>query len=84
MQIKKVVIKIQVFGQLFRTTVVFMAMKSYNHLKFLNSVTMATTDVYKPFLMLIMMVVKKYWFLENYLGQLWFSWQQYPIISSNS
>ena len=43
MLIKKVLIIILVFGKLFRTNVVSMAIQSYNQLKFLNLVTMATT-----------------------------------------
>ena len=42
MLIKKVATKILFFGKLFWTTVVSMASKSYNQLKFLNLVTMAT------------------------------------------
>ena len=45
MLIKKVLIIILVFGTLFRTNVVSMAIKSYNQLKFLNLVTMATTKI---------------------------------------
>ena len=43
--IKKVVIKIYVFGKVIRTTVVPMATKSYNQFKFLNLVTMATNKI---------------------------------------
>ena len=42
---KKVETKILDFGKLFRTTVVSMAKKSYNKLKFLNLVTMATMTI---------------------------------------
>ena len=42
---KKVETKILDFGKLFRTTVVSMAKKSYNKLKFLNLVTMATMKI---------------------------------------
>ena len=45
MLFNKVVMKILVFGTLFRTNVVSMAIKSYNQLKFLNLVTMATTKI---------------------------------------
>ena len=48
-----------IFGKLFRTTVVSMKLKSYNQLNFLNLVTMETTNVIqKPFVMLIKHVVK--------------------------
>ena len=43
--IKKVLIIILVFGKVFRTNVVSMAIQSYNQLKFLNWVTMATTKI---------------------------------------
>ena len=58
MLIKKVVTQILVFGKLFRATVVSMAIKSYNQLKFLNLVTMATTQIVsKPCFMLIKKIV---------------------------
>ena len=45
MLIKKVVTKILAFGNLFKTVGVPHAIKSYNELKFLNLVTMATTKI---------------------------------------
>ena len=45
MLIKKVLIILFVFGTLFRTNVVSMAIKTYNQLEFLNLVTMATTKI---------------------------------------
>ena len=43
--------KILVFGKLFRTNVISLAIKLYNQLKLLNLVTMATTKiVLNPFL----------------------------------
>ena len=43
--IKKVVTKILAFGNLFKTIGVSMVIKSYNQLKFLNLVTMATIKI---------------------------------------
>ena len=52
--IKKIVTKKLVTGILFKATVVSMATKSYNQLKLLNLVTMATEkNVYETFVMLI-------------------------------
>ena len=45
MLIKKVVTKILAFGNLFKTIGVSMVIKSYNQLKFLNLVTMATIKI---------------------------------------
>ena len=45
MLIKKVLIIILFFGKLYRTNVVSMAIHSHNQLKFLNSVTLATTKI---------------------------------------
>ena len=45
MLINKVVMKILVFGKLFRTNVISLAIKSYNQLKLLNLVTRATTKL---------------------------------------
>ena len=58
MLIKKVLIMTLVFAKKFRTNVVFIAIKSYNQLKLLYLVTMATTKmVYKLFFMLIKKVL---------------------------
>ena len=54
-----------VFGKLFRATVVSRGTKSCNQPEFLNFVTMATKKIVIDILV-----------LENYLGQLRFSWQQ--------
>ena len=43
--IKKVVTQILAFGNLFKTIRVSMVIKSYNQLKFLNLVTMATIKI---------------------------------------
>ena len=45
MLMKKVLIILLVFAILFRTNVVFIAIKSYNQLKLLDLVTMATTKI---------------------------------------
>ena len=45
MLINKVVMKILVFGKLFRANVISLGIKSYNQLKLLNLVTMATTRI---------------------------------------
>ena len=45
MPTKNVVIEILVLGKLSRTIVVFMATKSYNQLKSLNLITMATNKI---------------------------------------
>ena len=58
MLLKNVLIIISVFAIFFRTNVVFIAIKSYNQLKLLDLVTMATTKmVYKLFFMLIKKVL---------------------------
>ena len=86
MLIKKVGIKMYVFGKLFRTTVVSMKTRSYYQLKFLKLVTKVTIKI------CIKAVFDTYneggnrniGFCDNYLGQLGFPWQYNHTISLNS